>query len=197
MLHLTTLLALWLTALPSLPAMPTTPSSPLHKRTPKCHDTSLQLREPIDIVDCMLALNSLPITAPRGGRPNDPTDRVGTFSLNGDLAGQFRLPRHFAHGTCMIGVTMATTGEDTESWNRIAREILGIILLCVQRPGTQDSVGGTGRVGAHSAIQIDLVRNQRYLQFMVELNKPAGPAPAPGRIRTPSTIGSGFNAASR
>jgi len=168
-LHPTTILTLiiFLTTLPSFPAQPTSPTSPLHVRNPRCHDVPQQLRDPLDIMDCLTAVSML---------PRSPT--IGAFSLHAPMdAQQFRLPRHFAHGSCMIGVTMATTGifndEDTSSWNRIGLEVINIIRQCVQQPVQPiDKVGGSEHVGDRGSIQLDVLHNQRYLQFMVDLNKP-------------------------
>lgn len=167
--HPTTIPALiiFLTTLPSLPAQPTSPTSPLHLRNPRCHDIPQPLRAPLETMDCITALGMLPSST-----------AIGTFSLHAPIdAQQFRLPRHFAHGSCMIGVTMATTGvigdEDTTSWNRIGLEVVGIVRECVQQPvQPRDKVGGSDNVGTRGKIQLDVLHNQQYLRFMVDLNKP-------------------------
>jgi hypothetical protein len=47
------------------------------------------------------------------------------------------LPRHFAHGNCMIGVTMVSSagGSETASWNDISEKASAIVTECVSRPG--------------------------------------------------------------
>jgi len=186
MLLLPTIITLWLTALPSLPAMPITPSSPLHKRDPKCHDIPRHLTTPLKNLDCIHAVYELPTTQLLGGVVRNPTEQVGTFSLDADPATQFRLPRHFAYGSCMVGVTMANMGvirdEDSESWDHIAREALAIVRQCVQQPPLEDKVGGTVFVGVHGSIQVDVFLNQRHLKFLVDLNKP----PSQGPVTPPS-----------
>lgn len=168
-LHHTTILTLIisLTALPTFPAQPTTPSSPLHRRDPRCHDVPLHIRKPLDNSDCLVTLSMLPVA-----------EAIGTFSLHAPVnAQQFRLPRHFAYRSCMIGITMATTGvigdEDTSSWIGIMTKTLQIIRQCVQRPSQPlDKVGGSENVGARGRIKVDVFHNQPYLRFLVDLNKP-------------------------
>lgn len=179
LLLLPTLLLLWLPAIPSLRAMPTTPASPLQRRAPICHDLARQHLD-IDLVDCIVALYSLPTTEPMGGVTSNPTDALREFSPRADPASGFRLPRHFAFGSCMIGVALANSGiravADSSSWNRVAQAAHRAIISCVQLPPAGAKVGGSELVGARAGIQVDVFRYQPHLPFLVDLNKPP-PAP--------------------
>lgn len=168
-------LLLVLTALPTLPAMPTTPSSALdmlQKRAPKCHDTPRHLSPPLNLVDCISALNQLPATD-IGGTGTHTTDVNGRFSSTAPPGSHFKLPRHFAHGGCMIGVAMAPVADaEMSNWNSVARGALGVIRSCVQEPQPADKVGGSDSVGPRGGVQVDVFTYQRYLAFLVDLNKP-------------------------
>lgn len=176
LLTLTPLLLLVLTALPTLPAKPTTPSpahTTLQKRAPKCHDLPRHLAAPLDLVDCMVALNQLPATEAMGGIGTHANDVNGQFSAKAPAGSPFKLPRHFAHGGCMIGVAMAPVADaEMSNWNSVARAVLGVVRTCVQEPQPADKLGGSDFVGPRAGIQVDVFPYQRYLAFLVDLNKP-------------------------
>lgn len=194
LLHLLhpTLLLLWLSALPSLPAMPTTPSTPLQRRAPNCHALARQ-DQPILSVDCLTTLGQLPSTTPLGGIDGPPTDALARFSTSAGVDTNLRLPRHFASGTCMIGVTVTGAGfgqadGDLSSWNRIAQAARRIIVDCVVMPAPEAKVGGSEVVGTLGKIQVDVLANQRHTQFLVDVNKPPPAARVPGL--SPGPVGS-------
>lgn len=168
--------------------MPTTPSTPLQRRAPTCHALAWQ-SQPILSVDCLTALDQLPTTALLGGIDGPATDALARFSTSAGVDTDLRLPRHFGHGTCMIGVTVTGTNRnaagpvvdgDLSSWNRIAQAARRIIIDCVLRPAHEAKVGGSEVVGTLGRIQVDVFVNQRHTQFLIDLNKPPPAARVPG-----------------
>ena len=165
-------------------AAPTTDSShtALQQRDglPNCYPI-----EQLDTVylnpnDCLQALVDMPVTATTRGSINAVAGDFGNMVAAGS---PFKLPRHFANGNCMIGVTMAAASlarTDRSSWNEIAAQAAGIIITCVNPPPPARR-GGTITVGRGNQINVEIFMNSPHVAFLVELNdfmKPASLLPA-------------------
>lgn len=165
-------------------AMPTANSiSVLHqlqKRDAMCYEAQRAGTAALNPVDCIAAVLSMPITrAPgRSGLPAV-VSQFGSSVPNGS---PFKLPRHFAFGGCMVGVTMVNPyahAEETSSWNEIAVSAQKIVTDCVSRP--RDRRGGANKAGGHNGILIEMFLYQAQLHFLLDLNVPTF-LPPPGVV---------------
>lgn len=58
----------------------------------------------------------------------------------------FKVPHRWAYGSCVVVIDLAEDAEDTMSMSTIANTALGIMHLCVDRPGLP-SLGGREYTG--------------------------------------------------
>lgn len=143
------------------------------KRAAECYPpTRFETLDTVDInpIDCGLAILDMPTTIKLGH--GDMFAPVGGFGNTVHNGSPFKLPRHFARGSCMIGVTMAPSGlgkTDSASWNEIAVKATGIVTKCTVLPKPVRR-GGHDTAGEHGQIIIDIFKNADYLDFLVPIN---------------------------
>ncbi len=149
------------------------------KRAAECYPpTRFETLDTVDInpIDCGLAIRDMPTTMKLGD--GDMFAPLGGFGNTVHDGSPFRLPRHFASGSYMIGVTMAPGGmgkTDSASWNEIAVKAAGIVTLCATLPKPHRR-GGHDVSGEHKQIHIDVFKHADYLDFLVPINDFLSPA---------------------
>lgn len=154
-------------------AAPTTDSraeNHLQKRAiATCYPIERPETSVLNLNDCNEAIKRIPTTKNLDGAGQDRVD--GQFGTYGPAWSPFKLPRHFAHGNCMIGVTMVSSagGSETASWNDISEKASAIVTECVSRPGIFRR-GGTAKSGRHDQILIEMFNYSAHLAFLVPLN---------------------------
>lgn len=165
-------------------AMPTANSisvlDQLQKRDAMCYEAQRAGTVALNPVDCTAAVLTIPMTrAPGGSGITAVISQFGNSLPNGS---PFKLPRHFAFGGCMVGVTMVSPyghAEETSSWNEIAVSAHKIVTDCVARPVNRR--GGANKAGSHNGILIEMFLYQAQLHFLLDLNTPTF-VPPPGVV---------------
>ncbi len=138
-------------------------ASVLRKRAPVCYGDLLEYTSSITPTDCVQAAYSMPTTATKA--------LFGTHAPDGSAS---KLPRHFAFGRCMIGVSMANSlanGNEWSSWSDITRAAYDIITDCVSRHRLARR-GGMDRVGQSRQIVVEIFLYQHHLNFLIGNNDP-------------------------
>lgn len=134
----------------------------LSKRAIQCFP--LERLETVDLnpTDCVAALHDMPMT-----------DSInGDFGNNLAAGDHYKLPRHFAKGNCIIGVTMMPAGlsrMDRSTWAEIAIRATAILTKCVLVPGMTRR-GGSDTAGRAKQISVQVFKNSPHIAFMVPLN---------------------------
>ena len=157
-------------------AVPTVDFAPaavrqLHKRTAECFPMDQVDTADLNPVDCVDAIQGMPI--PTSLDPGDWMAVSGDFGNAVNVGSPFKLPRHFAKGNCMIGVTMVPAalnkGTDRSNWAEIALKATTIVSSCVSLPKPARR-GGSDTAGRANHIKIEIFRYAPHLEFMIPLN---------------------------
>lgn len=134
----------------------------LSKRAAQCFPFERLETVGINPADCVAALGTIPIT----------DTMFGDFGNKVAAGSHYKLPRHFAQGNCMIGVTMMPAGlsqMDKSSWPEIYLRASGILSKCVLVPEPARR-GGSDLAGQSKQISVQLFMYSPHLAFMVPLN---------------------------
>ncbi len=140
-----------------------TKASVLQKRAPICYGGQFEHTGSIQPMDCIMAARSMPTTSVEA--------RFGVHAPDGSAS---KLPRHFASGRCMVGVSMAMSianGDDWSSWSDITRAAYDVITECASRHRLIRR-GGMDRVGKANQIIVDIFPYQEHLKFLIDMNDP-------------------------